>query len=320
MRRKARVILLLVAAWGCFAAAWAAGGGKVFTGERTESFVLLKAPNGSPVLRYLYGKLPGGEKGPSVEGTCYTHPLSTPSGEVVTDLAPADHPHHRGVFCAWVKVEGENIGDWWGWGALAPKERRLIQNKDVRVLDQGEKLGILRALNSWQAEGAVVLEEQVTIRAGQSPNCNVVDYEYRFSAPTRKPVVIAQNPFGGFCYRARPRGKLEISAPEGKMDRPDAIFNKAETNWPVSRWYDFTYTTPEGKVNGAAVMDHPKNPRSTWHIVRGIHMLNPCIVADGPVTIRPGEPLVLRYRLVAHDGAAASADLERLFTDFANSK
>ena len=32
-------------------------------------------------------------------------------------------------------------------------------------------------------------------------------------------------------------------------------------------------------------MDHPRNPPSTWHVVRGIHMLNPCIVSDAAVTI-----------------------------------
>jgi hypothetical protein len=46
-------------------------------------------------------------------------------------------------------------------------------------------------------------------------------------------------------------------------------------------------------------------------------MLNPCIVAERPVTIRREEPLSLRYRLVAHDGDAASINLEKLYTDFA---
>ena len=50
-------------------------------------------------------------------------------------------------------------------------------------------------------------------------------------------------------------------------------------------------------------MDHPSNPLSTWHVVRNIHMLNPCIVAESPVTIGFVVPLYLRYRLVAHDVA-----------------
>src|SRR5687768_12007840 len=73
------------------------------TAERKDGAVVIRTASGAPVLRYLFGKLPDGERAPAVDGTCFTHPLHTPSGDVVTDLAPADHPHHRGVFCAWVE-------------------------------------------------------------------------------------------------------------------------------------------------------------------------------------------------------------------------
>ena len=53
---------------------------------------------------------------------------------------------------------------------------------------------------------------------------------------------------------------------------------------------------------GVAVIGHRENPPSTWHNLRPIAMVNPCIVAPGPVTIKKGEPLTLRYRLVVHDG------------------
>jgi hypothetical protein len=107
---------------------------------------------------------------------------------------------------------------------------------------------------------------------------------------------------------------LEITAPDGPVpvSRPDAVFDKPETDWPSARWYDLTYHGEGGKVSGAAVLDHPENPPTVWHVVRGIHMLNPCIVAAGPVVIQPGTPLALRYRVVAHDGPADAALLNRL--------
>jgi len=293
---------------------------KSYRAERNADTVLLRGPNGSALLRYVVGKLPAGEKGPAVEGSCYTHPLYTPAGEVVTENGPADHPHHRGVFCAWVKAEGEKAGDWWGWGAFAPKERRLITNQDLTVPPPGRDSATVSAFNAWQAEGETVLDEQVTVTASRRGACNVVDYVYEFSAPTQKPVVLGQNPFGGFCYRARPRGKLEITGPAGAVNHPDSVFNKAETDWPASRWYDLAYRTPEGKVSGVALIDHPSNPKTLWHGVRGIHMLNPCIVAESPVTIRHGTPLTLRYRLVAHDGDAASAPIKKLAEEFAGSR
>ena len=49
--------------------------------------------------------------------------------------------------------------------------------------------------------------------------------------------------------------------------------------------------------------------RSTWHNLTPIAMVNPCIVAPGPVTIKKGQTLRLRYGLVVHDGPV---DLELL--------
>jgi hypothetical protein len=286
-----------------------------FSGERTDETVVLRAPDGKPIVRYVREPLPE-ERRPAIEGAGFSHPIHTPGGVLVTDLAPEDHPHHRGVFCAWVRVEGEKVGDWWGWGAKAPKEGRLILNREAELTEQAVDRVTLRLINSWRADEATVLRERLEITARSAFGAYVLDYDYKFTVPTRKDVVIAQSPFGGFCYRARSRGKLEVSGPGGKLDLPDAVFDQATRNWPASRWYDFTYYGPNDAVSGVAVMDHPKNPPTTWCVHRGIHMLNPCITAESPVTIPFGEPLYLRYRLVAHDGDATNVDLKSIYETY----
>ena len=62
-----------------------------------------------------------------------------------------------------------------------------------------------------------------------------------------------------------------------------------------------------GKIVGAAVLDHPSNPPTTWHGSRGLWMLNPNMAAVGPYTIKTETPLTLRYRVVVHDGATPAA-------------
>jgi len=297
---------------------WAADDEAEYSGDWADHHVVLKSPSGAPILRYVTEAVPDGEKLPAVDSACFTHPIRTPSGEIVTDLAPADHPHHRGVFCGWVEVEGEARGDWWGWGAKAPKEDRYILNREARITEHSAERVTLRLINSWRAGEERIVGERITLSASGAEACHVIDYEFKYTVATRKPVLIAQNPFGGFCYRARPRGKQEITGPGGAVALPDSVFDRRDANWPASHWYDLTYRAPGEKVNGVAVMDHPNNPLSTWHVVRGIHMLNPCIVAEEAQEIQFGEPLYLRYRLVAHDGDAASVDLPGLFDAFAN--
>ena len=283
-----------------------------FRGEGKDDLFRLASPEDRTIFRYVAGDLPEGEAKPSVEGTCFTHPLYTPSGTLVTDLAPKDHPHHRGIFCAWVQVDGEASGDWWGWGEKAPKDKRLILNREARITDEEKDRVTLRVINSWRAEEETVLGERATITASAAKNAYVIDYELKFTVPTKRPVVIGANPFGGFCYRANPRGKAEITGPGGVIASPDSVFNRSETNWPPSRWYDLTYRNDQA-ATGVAILDHPDNPGTTWHISRALHMLNPCIVSDAAVTIPFGEPLYLKYRVVAHDGDAASVDLDALY-------
>ena len=71
-----------------------------------------------------------------------------------------------------------------------------------------------------------------------------------------------------------------------------------------------------GKTIGVAVVDHPNNPPSTWHNLLPIAMVNPCIVAPGAVELKKATPLVLRYRVVVHDGAEPTELLNRLADEF----
>src|SRR5689334_13572029 len=89
-----------------------------------------------PVLRYVTIKPPDVKL--PVDSAAYFHPVMTPSGVVVTDVAPADHPHHRGIFLAWVEMHGKKDADFWGWGEHAPiKDRRIICHGVARGTREG---------------------------------------------------------------------------------------------------------------------------------------------------------------------------------------
>src|SRR3981081_4499645 len=63
----------------------------------------LKAPDGKVVFEYMTKKPDGiGLTAPSV--ACF-HPVNTPSGERVTNIAPNDHPHHRGIWFGFMDSE-----------------------------------------------------------------------------------------------------------------------------------------------------------------------------------------------------------------------
>src|SRR4051812_11135592 len=68
---------------------------------RSKEAVWIQDSNGEEVLRYQLA--PPTNRPTAFESGCYFHPVKTPSGRVLTEVSPADHPHHRGIFLAWVE-------------------------------------------------------------------------------------------------------------------------------------------------------------------------------------------------------------------------
>ncbi len=252
----------------------------------------------------------------SVESGCYFHPLMTPAGVAITEVAPADHPHHRGVFLAWVEMHGKQDADFWGWGEHAPKKNRRIVNRDVTKMLAGARGGFV-ATNQWLAENEVVLDEQLRADVRVVDGMNVLDLEYTLT-PTAE-LKLARWAFSGFCVRTRIDGQLEAHGPAGLVDLPNPSHVKPESDWPAAAWYAYLLrgvAGAGGKTIGVAVVDHPKNPPSLWHNHREIGMINPCIVAPGAVTLKAGDPLVLRYRVVAFDGDLPREAIARSADEF----
>lgn len=291
---------------------WGAAAGQDSGGIRTRRAdgVVVVSSGEREVLRYQLDR-PADRKLPS---GCYFHPLRTPAGTVVTDVAPADHPHHRGVFLAWFDVKGKKDADFWGWGAHAPVKDREIVNREVRETEGG-----FHARNEWLAEGEVLLVEELEAEVadaevGAERRANVVDLTYTLTPDAD--LTLPRRAFSGFCVRVPLGAKIEAFGPDGAVELPNPHHEQPDTDWPAAKWYAYGLTFDDGKAAVVAVIDHPKNPPSLWHNQRDARMLNPCVVAPGPVTIKANEPLVLRYRVVAADGAVEAKLLHQLAADY----
>jgi hypothetical protein len=282
---------------------------------QTDEAVTLKSESGSIQLRY---QLKGGaDKNLSVSSGCYFHPFSTPSGVVVTEVAPEDHRHHRGIFLAFVEMHGEKDADFWGWGEHAPKDGRVIINRSVTAGQ--DKNPVITAHNEWTADGKIVVNETlVAALTRPSPRANVLDLYYTLtpSADT----TLSQWAFSGFCVRTRKDARLTAIGPKGEVELPNPSHLEPRSDWPAEPWYAYVLQMNDNTTAAVAVIDHPKNPPAFWHNHRDIRMLNPSIVAPAAVKLSTGQPLVLRYRVVAYDGRPSSHELDYLAGEFAKVK
>jgi hypothetical protein len=290
----------------------------------------LRTPDGRVVFDYLTKK-PADAGLTSPSAACF-HPVLTPTGERVTALAPDDHPHHRGVYLAWHDSEfrqpiarptgptrplfGWNIttADFWGWGEYAPREGRVIENTAVTLRRADSSHAEIEITNEWRVRNRRLADELNRTTVTERDGVFVIDYDF-----TITPVVdyvLHKASFGGFNLQARKDGESYFTNAAGMITLPDPHYSVPELNWPAAAWYGYVVKLASGKTVGAAVIDHPTNPPSTWHNSRTLWMLNPSVSALGPITIRPNAPLTLRYRVVVHDGPTPTALVERLSDEF----
>jgi len=247
-------------------------------------------------LRYQRLK-PAGSKLAS-NSACYFHPFQSPKGVELTEVAPADHLHHRGIFLAWVEMIGKWHADYWGWGKPAPVDKRVIENIIAR-----EEGGVVTLVNEWKAEGHVMLSEKTEVRLSMQEGIRILDIKTTLEC--EQSVVLQRWAFSGFALRAKKEGIRSVEGPSGPVTLKAPSHDKPETNWPDAAWYGFQYADA-----GVAVANRSGNPPTTWHVAKSIGLLNPAPQAVAPITILPSR--TFSYRVLAWDGPTPRETLNTL--------
>jgi len=252
MRKKLMIIMTMMlsaAVSGCAGSLEAVEKGNgCYSLAPDKHGVVLKSPTGKTVFRYMTVK-----------------PKKT--GERLTDLAPGDHHHHRGVFLAWhtmafrEKADFSKLGptgptygwnisraDFWGWGEFAPTQGRIIKNREVDLVKADAEEAELRIHNDWVTNERVMMTEHTSAKVreprpsdgrGEQDGVYIIDLDYRLT-PTLD-MTLNHTAFGGFCVRARNDGDSYYATADGKVELPDPHYSVPELNWPAKRWYDYKW-------------------------------------------------------------------------------
>jgi hypothetical protein len=292
------------------------------------------AIDGKPYTTFYYG--------PDVAKP-YLHPLRAASGISVTRAFPmenvpgesTDHPHHRGLWFAHSSVNGF---DYWNNEfsyESNPKVKGTLGHIFVTKIDKvesGKKTGEIDETSEWkQPDGLVVLvEDRKMIFHAGGPD-RILDFDFTLTA--KETVKFGDAKDGVFGIRVA--SGLEEPAPKqpaepkrtGVMVNAEGLKTEAECWGKRSAWMDYSGIV-EGQQVGIAIFDNPGNPRypTYWHArgyglfgnnIFGAHEFSKGKEPDGSITLKPGEKLRFRYRVVIHPGDSTSAHLADLYKEYA---
>jgi Methane oxygenase PmoA len=258
---------------------------------------------GTPVFVYNFGPVlqPGFPE--AMARSCYMHPVFAPDGTLLTDDFNKNHPHHRGIFWAWMDISvGGKQGDIWTLKGDFRDRFVAWKAKDVDA-DSAH----LAVDNGWfDGDKKFVTENVDIVTHAAKDNQRVMDFTLSFEAidqPVRIKGTSEDNKwYGGFAFRFAPRdggeAKTTILTDEGNLKK-DGVMSPHP-------WTELTGII-QGKPEGGRVDDDPSNPgypKNGWLLRHGFGLLNICYPGPVAVTMEPGKPLVLKYRVTLFSGDA----------------
>ncbi len=237
------------------------------------------------------------------QGKPYFHPLATPGGTLLTDLRPADHPWHRGLWWSWKFINGLNY-----WEEDRPTGRSEAATELTGcTLDPHEDgsavLTFALSYHPWNV--APILTEQRTIRISNPVNGRYeLLWQSEFTAVSK--VTLARTPppdepsgkpFGGYAglsLRFNPITKgWTFSSSEG-LSGVEALHGQR------ARWIRFSAGPDRPAVT---IFDDEQNrPGLTpWYVNQKMPFMSPAPLFSHNRELAPGEKLILRYRISITD-------------------
>ena len=280
------------------------------------------AVGGAEILRYNHAFVPPPPGvGPEFIRSGYIHPVFSPSGMLITEDAPADHLHHKGIWMPWTHTEfdGHPV-DFWNLGA----KQGTVQFAGFGAIESGPIYGRFEARHEFLdltqgPAGKKALDETWDVRlwaaGGRSAGYWVLDLTSAQRCASASPLELLAYRYGGIGYRGAKEWKdsaYVVLSSEGKT--------KKDGHATRARWCAHSGAI-DGKWSTVVVMCHPKNdrfpePMRIWD--SGGCFFNFCPIQAESWTFRPGETYTFRYRFFVHEGQIDKDRAEKAWGDFAD--
>jgi hypothetical protein len=232
------------------------------------------------------------------------HPVTSPSGAVLTRDAPPDHPWHHAL---WFTIKFVNDENFW---------------------EEMDEYGVLRHVDAdtvhWirPDRETVVIVDRRSISEADLGVDDAYAIDWSITLEPQVDVVLDRTPFttwggyGGLSVRGRPDWT------DTRLLLDDGTTHERVLGVP-SAWCDLSGTV-DGTEAGLLLLHGPGNPRhpvpwygstraATYGDEGWSNFLNAAFLWDGPLAVAAGEQLALRFRVVVHDGVW---DLARCATEW----
>jgi hypothetical protein len=232
----------------------------------------------------------------------YIHPLYGLEGEMLTrDWPVGGHPHHRAIFWAWPEVEyGSERGD------IYALQRVFARPTGNMVSTGGAVFAQIEAENLWMWDDSIpIVHENALIKVYRATETTrIIDLSIQLVALENNITIATRgtDSYGGLNLRMQTPTDQEIS-----------YFTDNAGSNPIRSWSDFEGIFEGNEsASGLMVLQHKDNPEypGDWVEYPNLAWVQPTFPSPGTrYPLSKDESLVLRYRLIIHEGGKPSRDI-----------
>jgi hypothetical protein len=243
----------------------------------------------------------------------FVFPVIGPAGRSLTRMGhprdPVTHSHHNSVWISHNDVNGISFWDDRGTG------RVMVQR--VEQFEDGEDDAAVLTLAQWRAEGVQLLNERRRTAIHLLANNEwLLLIDLQLVPAGTNDITLGKTPFG--IIGVRMAKTVGVHDGGGMIRNSEGGVNEKGVLWKPARWVDYSGPVTAAAREGIALMDHPSNPsHPTVFHVRDDGWMGASLTFAGPLVLKPGEPLRLRYGLCVHAGVPPVAELQRRWEAFA---
>lgn len=267
--------------------------------------------NSAPV--FFYQKAPKSLTGQYVCNN-YLHPVYGLNGEILTEEFPPDHPYHRGIFWTWHQLYADTVslGDGWINEGIS---QEVVNARTEKGSDNARLILDVVWKSATFMPGEPFLSEHTTITVHKKED-NLRKIDFRI---VLQPLIDGfrlggsadEKGYGGLCARIRLPDNI-IFTSQNRQVTPQEMQIKA------GPWMDFSGSFGGQELSGLAILCHPTDPEfpEPWILRQKGSMQNIVFPGRQLRGIPKEGPVVLNYRIIIHEGDAASLDLQKLQVEY----
>ena len=238
----------------------------------------------------------------------FFYPVNGPlSGGSVTSMRNGEYPHHSSLFFGCDQVNG---GNFWQEGL----ERGRIISVNAEILKEGGDSVVITDECIWSRPGALSPIKDTRKFTITSPSATVRLIDAEITMEMLMDVTIKKTNHSLFSVRMA----ADLSVKNGgTMVNAEGESGEKATFGKNSPWMDY-FGKRGDFVEGIAILQHPSNPwyPSPW-FTRDYGFMSPTPMYwpanEVETTVKKGDKLFLRYRVVVHGGNTAEAKVKELF-------